>query len=193
MLLHQSNAACPAPRQRILIAAHDLFYREGIRATGVDRVIAQAQVSKVTFYRQFKSKDALIAAYLDYRHDYWISWFRASIESNVRLKTSGLDALMETLRSWWESPDFRGCAFINAVVELGPTSPETLDVFRKHKADMRDILSGIFPAQSRDTRKAYSLALAVDGAIVQVQAGVVPAEVLQAFRVLVAPLFKPGP
>ena len=67
------------PRERILVAAHGLFYAEGIRATGVDRIIERSSVSKVTFYRQYASKDDLIRAYLDYRHERWISWFQASL------------------------------------------------------------------------------------------------------------------
>jgi len=61
------------PRERILVAAHALFYGEGIRATGVDKIIERSSVSKVTFYRQYASKDDLIRAYLDYRHKKWIA------------------------------------------------------------------------------------------------------------------------
>ena len=62
-----TSTALP-PRERILRTAHDLFYRDGIRATGIDRVIAESGVAKVTFYRQFPSKDDLVLAYLDFRH-----------------------------------------------------------------------------------------------------------------------------
>ena len=57
-----------APPERILLTAHDLFYRDGIRATGIDRVIAESGVAKKTFYRYFPSKDDLIVAFLEYRH-----------------------------------------------------------------------------------------------------------------------------
>ena len=60
------NPPVPTPRERILLAAHDLFYRDGVRATGIDRVIAESGVAKVTFYRQFQSKDDLILAFLDF-------------------------------------------------------------------------------------------------------------------------------
>src|SRR3954468_10276705 len=64
-----------SPDARILRAAHDLFYGDGIRATGIDRVIAESGVAKVTFYRRFPSKDDLVLAYLDFRHERWMAWF----------------------------------------------------------------------------------------------------------------------
>src|SRR6218665_2250806 len=62
-------------RDRILVTAHQLFYRDGIRATGIDRIIAESGVAKLTFYRHFPSKDDLVLAFLDYRHDRWLAWF----------------------------------------------------------------------------------------------------------------------
>ena len=55
-------------RERILVTAHELFYRDGLRATGIDRLIAESGVAKLTFYRHFPSKDDLIRTFLDYRH-----------------------------------------------------------------------------------------------------------------------------
>ena len=66
-------------RERILLTAHDLFYSDGVRATGIDKVIAEARVTKVTFYRHFPSKNDLIRAYLDYRHERWMSWFKDAL------------------------------------------------------------------------------------------------------------------
>src|SRR6185436_2086359 len=74
-----SAPGLPSPYDRILQAAHDLFYRDGIRATGIDRVIAESGVAKLTFYRQFASKDDLILAFLDYRHERWMAWFTAAL------------------------------------------------------------------------------------------------------------------
>lgn len=76
MAFESSTTVSDLPaRERILLAAHDLFYREGIRATGVDKVIAAAGVTKVTFYRHFPSKHDLIRAFLEYRHGIWMAWF----------------------------------------------------------------------------------------------------------------------
>ena len=69
------EAAPLSARDRILGTAHDLFYRDGIRATGIDRLIAESGVTKVTFYRHFPSKNDLVRAFLDLRHARWMAWF----------------------------------------------------------------------------------------------------------------------
>ena len=166
------TSTSPSPRQRILEAAHDLFYAEGIRATGVDRVIEAAKVTKVTFYRQFPSKDDLVDAYLGMRHDRWTSWLRSSLEDRRARKTGGVDAIAEVLRGWWEAPSFRGCAFINAATELGPASPRILEVYRKHKEAMEGILLEALGKDRRGPGVGEALVVAVDGAILQAQAGV---------------------
>ena len=66
-------------RERVLATALALFYRDGIRATGIDRVIAEAGVTKVTFYRHFPSKDALVVAFLESRQERWMAWFRDAL------------------------------------------------------------------------------------------------------------------
>lgn len=66
-------------RDKILLTAHELFYSTGFRATGVDTLIKQAKVTKVTFYRHFSSKSLLILAYLQYRHELWITWFETTL------------------------------------------------------------------------------------------------------------------
>ena len=70
-------------RDRLLHTAHALFYRDGIRATGIDRVIAESGVTKVTFYRHFPSKNDLICAYLEYRHTGWMAWFGDALQRHA--------------------------------------------------------------------------------------------------------------
>lgn len=178
----QSFEALP-PRERILVAAHDLFYSEGIRATGVDRIISLSSVSKVTFYRQYASKDELIRAYLDYRHQGWISWFKRTLEQESRDGASATEALLRTLRGWFSQPDFRGCAFLNAAAELGSTDPEILEVVRQHKKEMACVLDELFCDHT--VSAGQSLLLPVDGAIVHVQMGQPLEEVLANLKVAV--------
>jgi AcrR family transcriptional regulator len=151
------------------MAAHALFYGEGIRATGVDRVIDRASVSKVTFYRQYASKDDLIRAYLDYRHGLWIAWFEKSLVRETEAGRSAPDALAATLGSWFARPDFRGCAFLNAAAELGSSDPSILETVRQHKRAMSSVLNGHFGAHS--AKMGEMAALLVDGAIVHAQMG----------------------
>lgn len=178
----QSFASLP-PRERILVAAHELFYSEGIRATGVDRIIDRSSVSKVTFYRQYASKDELIRAYLDYRHQGWMSWFKGSLAQESRDGASAVEALLRTLRGWFGQPHFRGCAFLNAAAELGSTEPEILEVVRQHKKEMACVLDELFASHA--VSAGQSLSLAVDGAIVHVQMGQPLDEVLVNFQIIV--------
>ncbi|MBC8948429.1 hypothetical protein Xets_01100 [Xenorhabdus sp. TS4] len=87
------NKKVSKARERILKTAHMLFYRDGIRATGIDRIIKESEVTKVTFYRHFPSKNDLILAFLDYRHELWIQWFKKSLQVRreylFQLKTIG--------------------------------------------------------------------------------------------------------
>src|SRR6516225_11506253 len=152
-----ANLEAKPARERILLTAHDLFYREGIRSTGIDSVIARAAVTKVTFYRHFKSKNDLIVAYLEYRHERWMSWFTAALQRHG----GTLQALVPTMAEWFRSPVFRGCAFINGVSEIAPALPQVTEITRRHKADMRQALAALLPASRRREALARSLALVV--------------------------------
>ena len=154
------------PADRILVTAHELFYRDGIRATGIDRVIAESGVAKKTFYRYYPAKNDLIIAFLEYRHRNWMTWF----EDAVQRHGANADALVPALAEWFEGDAYRGCAFINAVVEVGGTQPEAVDISRRHKLDMAAVIRTLLPASSRTAKAdARALAMAVDGAIVGAQ------------------------
>lgn len=167
MLEHDDVAALPA-RERILETAHRLFYREGIRATGVDAVIAAAGVTKVTFCRHFPSKSELIDAVLTLRHGRWMAWFTSALQRHARCLPLPR-ALAATLREWLSRPDFRGCAFINAAVEWGGSEPAVLQQAATHKRAMTDAIGAHLPDTPQREALAQALALAVDGCIVQAQ------------------------
>ncbi len=157
------------PRQRILLTAHDLFYREGVRATGIDRIISESGVAKVTFYRHFPSKNELIEAFLAYRHDQWLSWFSQSLELHVERLGDVMLALAPCLEEWFSDPHYRGCAFINTAVELADMLPESLTIARRHKAQMAEVIARHLPASPERQQRAEMLAMLIDGAIVKVQ------------------------
>ncbi|AGO56144.1 TetR/AcrR family transcriptional regulator [Serratia plymuthica] len=156
-------------RQRILLTAHDLFYREGVRATGIDRIISESGVTKVTFYRHFPSKNDLIAAFLAYRHEQWLAWFNQSLERHVAEQGNVLSALTPCLAEWFNDPHYRGCAFINTAVELADMLPESLNIARQHKEQMADAIARHLPVGPRQEQQAAMLAMLIDGAIVKVQ------------------------
>ena len=163
-------------RERILLSAHALFYRDGIRATGIDRVIVEAGVTKVTFYRHFPSKNDLILAFLAYRHQRWMAWFVDELQRHGQV----VAALVPALAEWFGDDNFRGCAFINSVGELGGTLPEVVAIARRHKQDMVNVIAGLLAPSARRKKDAQAIALAVDGAIIRAQIDQSPDAALQA-------------
>jgi len=170
-----SSSSLPA-RERILLTAHELFYRDGIRATGIDRVIAESGVTKVTFYRHFPSKNDLIREFLEYRHRRWMDWFVDALHRHG----DNMDALIPTLQEWFDDEDFRGCAFINSVGELGGVLPAVMDISRRHKQEMTKAIFGLLPPSRHRKEDAEAVALAVDGAIVRAQLEQSPESALRA-------------
>ncbi len=171
----------PNAHDRILLAAHELFYRDGIRATGIDRVIAASGVTKVTFYRHFPSKTDLIREFLEYRHQRWMAWFADALSRHG----GEPGALPAALAEWFSDGTFRGCAFINSVGELGGVLPDVLDITRRHKRDMADVIAGLLPPDGLREDHAKALALAVDGAIIQAQYGESPSEVIESLQTII--------
>lgn len=156
-------------RERILVTAHALFYRDGIRATGVDRLIAESGVAKLTFYRHFPSRDDLVRAFLDYRHERWMAWLVDALGRHGARPGGGLAPLVAALAEWFADPAFRGCAFINAVAEVGGSLPDAVAIARRHKQEMTDVLADLLPTGPHQHEAAHAVAVAVDGAIVQAQ------------------------
>ncbi|MFF2375658.1 TetR/AcrR family transcriptional regulator [Streptomyces xiamenensis] len=112
-----------AARARLLGTATRIFYAEGIHAVGVDRIIAEAQVTRATLYRHFAGKEELVLAYLDLAD----RGIRAGVEAARAGEPSPADAVRAVCRSITDGiqgPAFRGCAFLNAVAEYpDPTHP----------------------------------------------------------------------
>src|SRR5882672_10663358 len=110
----RSPSTTSEARQRILETADRLFYQDGIRAVGIDRVIAEAGVAKATLYAHFPSKDDLILAVLRHREASVTEYFRAAMERHGKRTKNKLRAFFAALKDWFQSDGFRGCAFINA-------------------------------------------------------------------------------
>lgn len=173
-----ADADPPSARDRILHTAHRLFYRHGVRATGIDRVIAEAQVTKVTFYRHFPSKHDLIREYLAFRHQRWMTWFRDALTRHG----GNLNALAPTLAEWFGDEGFRGCAFINSLGELGGELPDVVAITRRHKQDMTVEIERLLAPSRRRKQYAEAIALIVDGAIVHAQYESDPKNILKSVQ-----------
>lgn len=162
------SKATSEARQRILETADRLFYQEGVRAVGIDRIIAEAEVAKMSLYTHFRSKDDLILAVLQYREQGVLEFFRSSMERHGKKAKNPLRAFFAALKEWFERPGFRGCAFQNAAVELAdPTHPGT-EFVRGHKQRFADFLRGLVEETvgKGASKVAPAVALLVEGAIV---------------------------
>jgi len=156
-------------RQRIVETAERLFYAEGVRAVGIDRIIAEAGVAKMTLYNHFPSKDDLILAVLQYREAQVDEMFAKSIERHVRKGMDKLEAFFAALKDWFKSSGFRGCSFINARVELADADHPASKFSAQHKEKFYEMLKEII-TECAGAKAAESLApaisLMVEGAIV---------------------------
>ncbi|MFQ6173065.1 TetR/AcrR family transcriptional regulator [Oryzobacter sp. R7] len=110
-------------RDRILDTAFRLFYARGLRAVGVDLLIAESGVAKATFYKHFPAKDDLVLAYLDRVDDVWSGQLHAAAEAAGPDPADRLVGLFDALSGACRREGYRGCAFINAAAEAVPGSP----------------------------------------------------------------------
>ncbi len=104
-------------RDQLIDTALDLFNRNGYHATGIDRILAEAGVAKMTLYNQFGSKDALIEAALARRDERWRAWLREAVAQRAETPRGRLLAVFDALEEWFARPDFHGCMFIRAAGE----------------------------------------------------------------------------
>jgi AcrR family transcriptional regulator len=155
-------------RQRILETADRLFYQHSIRAVGIDRIIAEAGVAKMSLYKHFPSKDDLILAVLKYREEGVLAFFHSAVERHGKKAKSPLRAFFAALKDFLQSPGFRGCPFQNAAVELAdPAHPGTAFV-RGHKQRFSEFLRGLVEESvgMAATKLAPAVSILVEGAII---------------------------
>src|SRR5271168_1916021 len=123
-------------RERILATASELFYREGIRAIGVDTVVEQSGVSKASLYRLFDTKDALIAAVATERDRLVWEWWDLIEEQYADDPRAMLEALLSEVARRIGAPSFRGCPFLNLVTEFPDQSHPGRVIARGNKEEM---------------------------------------------------------
>jgi AcrR family transcriptional regulator len=156
------------PHDRILEAATRLFYREGIQVTGVNRIIAEADVAPMTLYRQFGGKDELVAATLEQWSAQWLHWLGDKLDRCGDDPEARFAGLWDALDEWFATEDFRGSFVANAATELRskPAHPAQ-KVITAHRMAQRQILEDLAKlAGARDPADAAArLQVLVDGAI----------------------------
>ena len=159
------------PRDRVLKAASKLFYAEGIRAVGVERIAASAEVSKMTLYRHFPTKDDLVVAVLEQRDGPALAMLAAAGEHTEGTPRDRLLAPFALLEPWFTGAGFRGCPFMNASLELADPGHPATAVAARHKGATRDKFAELAAGADADDPEALAdqLALLFDGAIAQAQ------------------------
>lgn len=131
-------------RERILDTAYELFSRNGIRAVGVDRVIAESGVAKMTLYRNFASKDELVLEFLRRREERWTKeWLQAEVERRADDPAERLLAIFDVFDAWFRQDDFEGCSFINVLLEVTDTASKVRQASVVHLACIRSFLQGL--------------------------------------------------
>jgi len=153
-------------RARILDTATRLFYARGLRAVGVDTIIAESGVAKATFYKHFPAKDDLIAAYLDGVDAMWTAQLHAAADAAGPAPGDQLVGLFDALGAACRQDGYRGCGFINAAAETAPgTVAHARTVAHKQRvlAWLADLAREA--GAGHPDRLARSLALLLDGAL----------------------------
>ncbi|KUL38528.1 TetR family transcriptional regulator [Streptomyces sp. NRRL F-4489] len=188
-------------RTRILDAAEKLFYERGIQAVGMDQLRAAAGVSLKRLYGTFPAKQDIVAAYLHRRDTRWRAALAAHVDAHApQDATDPADparvlAVFDWLAAWFATPDYRGCAFLNAYGELGATAPHIARAARDHKRALRAYLTDLVrPLGHPDpTQLAAQLALLIDGAITEAALSATPHAATTARAAAESLLARPHP
>lgn len=156
------------PAERIVEAASRLFCRDGIHATGIDSILAEAGTAKMTLYNQFGSKEALVEAVLRREGEVWRSWLRTALWDAGASPRERLGVLFDVLRQWFERQDYFGCALMNAVAEYPKNDPRIRAVALEHKAAVGNILRELVDQAGcrRADELMGELTILIDGAII---------------------------
>jgi len=153
-------------RQRILETASEMFYREGIRAVGIDAIVARSGVAKMSLYRNFPSKDELVRTWLDARNEaFWQRWNEAEALGGGDPRAA-IEAVLDMIAARASHPQWRGCPFLNTACEFPGDEHPARAIIAANKAGVRERLHAL--AEAAGAREpdllARQLQLLIDGA-----------------------------
>jgi AcrR family transcriptional regulator len=144
MIRHMAGSDTPTPgkaptgKERILDAAYDLFSRSGVRAIGVDTITAEADVAKMTLYRNFASKNDLALAFLALREERWtVGWVQDEVLRRASTPAARLLTIFEIFSEWFQRDDFEGCAFVTSLLEFEDRDDPVRQACVLHLANIR--------------------------------------------------------
>lgn len=162
-----------APRERVVRTASDLFYRLSINSVGIDRIIAESGVAKMTFYKHFPSKAALIATYLRETRAIWFQMLTTATEkpglSTVERVLAIFDAIDEPL----QARTFRGCSFARGLAEFGPeaNTPEVQATIAEYFKELHEFVASLIEplALGNPKRAVIQILSLIQGSFVMAQ------------------------
>lgn len=153
-------------RERILETASELFYQKGIQAVGVDAIIGQADVARMSFYRHFKSKEGLVLACLDARDERFRTWLAREVNRFAPDPKDRPLAVFDALALRFATKDYRGCAFLNTMAETADRENAVHRAAAAHKGKIGTYFEGLLRDAGLDAWHAADLLLLFDGAVV---------------------------
>ncbi|WOF72480.1 TetR/AcrR family transcriptional regulator [Parvibaculaceae bacterium PLY_AMNH_Bact1] len=158
-------------RDHLMTVARDLFMEHGFHGTGIDRILGEAGVSKKTLYTHFRSKDELILAVLKEHDGSFRNHFMRQVEQISPDPRARLMAVFDVAEAWFETPNFFGCVFINAVGEYSKTDTPIRNACRDFKRQMTDFIVQLAKETGAAdyTSLGNQLSLLLEGAIVTAQ------------------------
>ncbi|HEX4584646.1 MAG TPA: TetR/AcrR family transcriptional regulator [Burkholderiaceae bacterium] len=145
-IAHSKPAKPPATprdnaRERIDRTAYELFSRHGVRAVGVDRIIACSGVAKMTLFRHYPSKDSLVLSFLQRREELWLrTWLQGEVERRAGNARERLLAIFDVFDKWFRRGDFEGCSFIRLLLEFDDRAHPVRVAAVRHLEVIRDFL-----------------------------------------------------
>jgi AcrR family transcriptional regulator len=158
-------------REKILNVASELFYRDGIRAVGVDTIVAESGAAKTSLYRWFPTKDDLVAAFLEREHvDFFAHWDKVAASHSGRPRQE-LSAHLQWLTAYITGPRYRGCPFLNMAIEFPEAGLPGRIIAHKNKSELQRrflALAKAIKAKSPESL-ANQLVLLIDGAFANSQ------------------------
>ncbi|MBV6646384.1 MAG: TetR/AcrR family transcriptional regulator [Cyclobacteriaceae bacterium] len=165
-------------RERAIRTASDLFYRQGYNLTGVNQIIAEADIAKASLFQHFPTKEDLCVAYLASKNEKWLNDLREAMDMSSS-KNEKIFQAFEFLKRNAPKEQFRGCSFLNILSEVPGDNDKILKEVRRNKAALQHILKeSILPDKQHKSNAIYIL---FEGAIIesQVQKDIWPIEEAQ--------------
>jgi len=158
-------------REQLIETALRLFARHGYRATGIDTILAEAGVAKMTLYHHFKSKDELIVAALRRRDAEWREWFMGRVSKRAAAPRARLLAVFDVLEEWFRDREYHGCSFGQAATEFRDPRHAVHKMASEHKQQLlayfHELAAG---AGAKDAELlAQQIALLVEGAVIHME------------------------